>query len=68
MAPDPRDFELRQRALEHVRVLSQRYNDVIPADVLRMGFNTPRGRISYGSFYSGIYRPKQFDYSLPCAS
>jgi putative restriction endonuclease len=61
VAPDPRDFELRQRALERVRVLSQRYDDVVPVDVLRRGFDTPRGRISYGSFYSGIYRPKQFD-------
>ena len=61
VAPDPRDFELRQRALEHIRVLSQRYNDIVPVDVLRTGFDTPRGRISYGSFYSGIYRPRQFD-------
>ena len=28
--------------------------------VLRDGFDTPRGRISYGSFFNGIYRPKQF--------
>lgn len=61
MPPDARDFDLRQRALEHVRVLSQRYDDIIPVEVLRRGFETPRGRISYGSFYSGIYRPKEFE-------
>src|SRR3712207_8225222 len=53
-------MELRQRALEHIRGLSRRYDDVVPVDVLRAGFDTPRGRISYGSFYSGIYRPRQF--------
>ena len=61
VAPDPRDFELRQRALEHIRVLWQRYNQIIPVDVLGRGFDTRRGRISYGSFYSGIYRPSQID-------
>jgi putative restriction endonuclease len=60
VAPDPRDFELRRRALEHVRELARRYNDLIPVEVLRRGFPTPRGPISYGSFFSGIYRPRQF--------
>ena len=53
-------MDLRRQALEHVRSLSRRYDDVVPVDVLRAGFETPRGRISYGSFFSGIYRPKQF--------
>lgn len=57
---DVRDFELRRWALEHVRELSRRYDDVIPVAVLREGFDTPRGRIGYGTFYSGIYRPRQF--------
>ena len=60
VAPDPRDLDLRQRALEHVRVLSQRYDDIVPVEALRKGFDTPRGRISYGSFFNGIYRPKEF--------
>jgi len=60
VAADLRDLELRQRALEHVRALSRRYDDVVPVVVLRDGFDTPRGRISYGSFFNGIYRPKQF--------
>ena len=61
MAGDPRDFELRRRALEHVRVLARRHNDIVPVAALREGFSTSRGRISFGSFYSGIYRPAQFD-------
>ena len=60
VAADLRDMDLRQRALEHARVLSQRYDDVVPVDVLRAGFETPSGRISYGSFFNGIYRPRQF--------
>ena len=61
MAGDPRDIELRRWALEHVRALARRYNDVVPIAALREGFSTSRGRISFGSFYSGIYRPAQFD-------
>jgi hypothetical protein len=60
MAADLRDLDLRQRALEHIRELSQRYDYLVPVDVLRAGVTTPRGRISYGSFYNGIYRPRQF--------
>jgi hypothetical protein len=60
VAADVRDLDLRQRALEHIRGLSQRYDDVVPVDILRAGFESPHGRISYGSFYNGIYRPKQF--------
>lgn len=44
-----------------MRSLARRYDDVVPVNVLRRGFDTPRGRISYGSFYNGIYRPKQFN-------
>jgi putative restriction endonuclease len=29
-------------------------------DVLRAGFPTPRGTISFGSFFNGIYRPRAF--------
>ena len=60
MANDPRDLDLRQRALEHVRELSRRYDDIVPREVLLEGFVTPLGRVSYGSFYNGIYRPRQF--------
>jgi hypothetical protein len=40
----------------HVRELSRRYDDVIPVAVLRERFDTPRGRIGYGTFYGGIHR------------
>lgn len=60
MAADPRDLELRKYALEHVRELARRYDDIVPRAVLLEGFPTPLGRISYGSFYSGIFKPRQF--------
>lgn len=60
VAADPRDLELRKYALEHVRELARRYDDIVPRAVLLEGFPTPLGRISYGSFYSGIFKPRQF--------
>jgi hypothetical protein len=56
--PDPRDLELRQTAFEHVRALSRRYDDIIPVDELRKGFAFRGERVSLGSFYSGIFRPR----------
>lgn len=60
LAPDPRDGDLRRRALDRVRELARRYDEMVPLAALREGFVTPRGRIGFGSFYSGIYRPAQF--------
>lgn len=60
MADDERDLELRRWALEHVLELVQRYNEIVPVDVLREGFPTPIGRLAYGSFYDGIHKPKEF--------
>jgi putative restriction endonuclease len=60
VAIDLRDLELRRRALEHIRELSNRYDEIIPLPVLADGFPSPAGRISFGSFYNGIYRPRQF--------
>jgi putative restriction endonuclease len=57
---DPRDVELRRYALEHVLDLCRRYDGLIHVRVLREGFRTPIGRLSYGSFYDGIHRPKEF--------
>lgn len=57
--PDTRDTELRRAALEAVRVLQQRYEDLIPIDALREGFTFAGRRVSFGSFYSGIYRPRE---------
>ncbi|WP_320671189.1 HNH endonuclease [Patulibacter defluvii] len=57
--PDDHDVELRRAALERVRELSRRYDDLIPVAALREGFAFRGQRISFGSFYSGIYRPRQ---------
>ncbi|MDA0136342.1 HNH endonuclease [Solirubrobacter sp. CPCC 204708] len=60
MVGDPLDVELRRFALDHVLELSRRYDGLVHVDVLREGFPTPIGRLSYGSFYAGIHRPKEF--------
>jgi len=56
---DPRDVELRSAALEHVRELQRRYDDLVPLRALAAGFRFRDQRISFGSFYSGIFRPKE---------
>jgi putative restriction endonuclease len=58
VAPE-HDFELRQAAITAVRELSRRYDDIVPVDALREGFRFRGERISFGSFYSGIFRPRQ---------
>lgn len=57
--PDDLDFDLRRAALDEVRELSRRFDDVIPVDALRAGFWFEGQRASFGSFYSGIFRPAQ---------
>jgi len=52
---DP-DHELRVAANERARQLSQAYDDLVPVAVLREGFTFGGERVSFGSFYSGIYR------------
>ncbi len=59
--PDPRDVELRRAALARVRELQVRFDDLIPVDALRDGFEFRGGRVSFGSFYSGIFRPRQME-------
>jgi putative restriction endonuclease len=56
---DQRDLELRRAALDHVRDLQREYNDLIPVSALQLGFRFAGRRISLGSFYSGIFRPKE---------
>lgn len=58
---DPRDVELRNTALEHVRELQRRYDDLVPKRALADGFRFRGQRVSFGSFYSGIFRPKELD-------
>ncbi|MGH2917055.1 MAG: HNH endonuclease [Solirubrobacteraceae bacterium] len=56
---DAHDRLLRQAAFERVRELSRLHDDLVPLEVLRAGFRFADRRISFGSFYSGIYRPKE---------
>lgn len=56
---EPRDLELRQAALDHVRELGRRHDDLIPLPALREGFPYKGHRVSFGSFYSGIFRPRE---------
>jgi putative restriction endonuclease len=57
-ARDP-DHGLRVAAHRRARELGQRYTDLVPLDVLREGFVYEGRRISFGSFYKGIHRPKE---------
>jgi putative restriction endonuclease len=56
---DERDIELRRAALEHVRELQRRFDDLVPVDALRAGVQFHGRRVSYGSFYNGIFRPRE---------
>ena len=58
---DPRDIELRNAALQHVRELQRRYDDLVPKWALADGFRFRGGRVSFGSFFSGIFKPKELD-------
>jgi putative restriction endonuclease len=57
--PDPRDVELRQAAMDRVRELQRRYDDLIPVTALKAGFEYRGQRVSFGSFFKGIFRPKE---------
>ncbi len=58
---DPRDIALRSAALEYVRELQRRYDDLVPVRALAEGFQFRGRRVSFGSFYSGIFRPKELE-------
>ena len=53
--PDP-DLTLRQAAVARARELAQIYDDLVPLDRLREGFEHDGRRVSFGSFYKGIHR------------
>ena len=53
---DDHDRLLRLAAFDRARELSRRYTDLVPLDVLKEGFTFDGRRISFGSFYSGIFR------------
>ena len=56
---DEHDRRLRAAAFDRARELSRRYTDLVPLDALRAGFDFDGARISFGSFYNGIFRPKE---------
>lgn len=56
---DEHDRALRQAAFERARELSRRYDDLVPLPVLKEGFRFGGSRISFGSFFNGIYRAKE---------
>ncbi len=56
---DDRDMELRRAAMDHVRAVARTFDDLVPVGVLRRGFPFQSERVSLGSFYSGIFRPRQ---------
>ncbi len=58
-AMDAVDLELRQAALTRVRELQRRFDDLIPVQALREGFQHRGRRVSFGSFFSGIFRPRE---------
>ena len=55
---DP-DHDLRAAAHRRARDLAQRFNDLVPLQALREGFVYEGQRISFGSFYKGIHRPRE---------
>ena len=57
MPPD-RDHELRLAALDKARILSNAFNDIVPLQVLREGFEYRGQRVSFGSFQKGIHRSR----------
>jgi putative restriction endonuclease len=58
---DVRDTELRNAALDEVRELQRRFDDLIPLPALADGFRYGGRRVSFGSFYSGIFKPKEMN-------
>ena len=56
---DEHDRRLRRAAFDRARELDRRYRDVIPLSALQEGFIFDGRRISFGSFLSGIFRPKE---------
>ena len=56
--PSDPDQDLRKAAHARARELGQRY-DIVPVAALREGFTYDGARISFGSFYKGIHRPKE---------
>jgi putative restriction endonuclease len=56
---DELDLDLRRAAFDQARELSRQFDDIIPIEALRAGFWFHGERVSFGSFYRGIFRPAQ---------
>ena len=56
-AVDP-DLPLRQAAVARARDLIQAYDDLVPIERLREGFQFEGQRVSFGSFQKGIHRAR----------
>jgi putative restriction endonuclease len=56
---DERDTELRSAALAQARELQRRFDDLVPLRALAEGFSFGGRRVSFGSFFNGIFRPKE---------
>jgi putative restriction endonuclease len=59
VVPRDPDHELRVAANQRARELAQRYDDLVPVEALRRGFEYGGERVSFGSFQRGIHRPRQ---------
>ena len=59
MPVDP-DLALRQAAITRAQELSAAHDDLVPLAALRAGFAFRGQRISFGSFYKGIHRPRRW--------
>jgi putative restriction endonuclease len=53
------DYELRIVAIGRVNELARRYGDIVPVAALREGFLFAGRRVPFGTFYSGIFRPRE---------
>jgi hypothetical protein len=56
VAPADPDLALRQAAVTRARELAHAYDNLVPIDRLRDGFEYGAQRISFGSFQKGIAR------------
>ena len=61
------DLALREAAIQYALELQARFNDLGPVDALRDKFPFEERRISFGSFYSGIFRPAEMQGSAALA-
>lgn len=59
MGEDEHDRLLRAAAIAEAQRLSRQHDGLVGLNVLGRGFQFGGRRVSFGSFYSGIFRPKE---------